>query len=212
VAEAPRSLRVVLPPRDESDSVRTRVIAAARTCVVTHGIRNTTAVEIAQTAAIGRATLYRHFPGGRDEVLTELIRSEQADFLAAMGAAVEGCSDVRSIVAAGLRSARHQVESHALLQKTLIEEPELLLPLFTTAGDPIRSTIAWFLGPWLAAVVPVGVDAEWAADEIARLAMSLMSSAGVADLDDDATLDALVDGPFLAWTRTARGSMDSESP
>jgi AcrR family transcriptional regulator len=194
----------------EPESVRSRVIAAARSCVVLHGIRGTTAVEIAQAAGLGRATLYRHFPGGREEVLTELIRSEQAEFLGAMRLAVEHCTDVRSIVATGMRSARHQVESHALLQKTLIEEPDLLLPLFTTAGDPIRSSIAWFLGPMLGPVVPDGVDPAWAADEMARLALSLMSCAGVADLDDDATLDALVDGPFLAWATSAAGPGGSE--
>ncbi len=179
--------------------MRERVLAAALVCVVRRGLAATTAQDIAVEAGVGRATLYRHFRGGRDEILGELVAQQQAAFFGALRDAVSSRPDLRGVLVEGLRTARRQLDAHEVFQKQLVEAPGQLLPLFTISSDRIRSGVARFFAPYLAPLVPAGVDLAWAADELARLTLSFIATSGSFDLDDGAVLDALVDGPFLAW-------------
>src|SRR5271165_6126437 len=50
------------------DDVRSRLLEGTYACVVRQGIGGTSLEDAAREAGVSRATLYRYFPGGRDEL------------------------------------------------------------------------------------------------------------------------------------------------
>jgi len=48
---------------------RVRIIDGALACLARHGTAKTTVDDIARQSGVSRATVYRVFPGGRDEIL-----------------------------------------------------------------------------------------------------------------------------------------------
>ena len=75
---APRHL-VTDGRRGES---RERVLAGTYECVARVGIGKTTVEDVARASGVSRATVYRLFPGGRDELLRETVAWEMARFFA----------------------------------------------------------------------------------------------------------------------------------
>src|SRR5918998_493496 len=60
------------------EGTRRRIVRAAYACVVRSGIAATTLDAAAHEAGVARATVYRHFPGGRDELIDAVVTSEVA--------------------------------------------------------------------------------------------------------------------------------------
>src|SRR5690606_40853615 len=68
------------PPVDRVPTSRVPddvLLDAARTCVLTTGVRRTTLTDIARTAGVSRMTLYRRFPDVRS-VLAALMTPDSA--------------------------------------------------------------------------------------------------------------------------------------
>lgn len=63
-------------------AVRERIVQAAEECFERHGVAKTTVETIAAAASLSRATVYRHFSGGKDEVIREVIVRDVGVFLA----------------------------------------------------------------------------------------------------------------------------------
>jgi AcrR family transcriptional regulator len=63
--------------RSRSLLTRKKLLAAALSCYEEQGILSATMDDIAKTAGVGRATLYRHF-SNRDEVLTQVVINDLA--------------------------------------------------------------------------------------------------------------------------------------
>lgn len=176
-----------------TDDVRTQLLAAAYQCVADRGLGRTTVADVARAAGVARATVYRHFPGGREELLAATVAWEEVRFLVALRDAVAGSADLVTLLMRGLRFARAAVDGHEVLQKVLATEPDRLLPLFSVSDHQVRSLVAGFLLGHLTER-PLGdaVDPLWAADELARLVMSYITSPGQWRYDDDAELEFLV--------------------
>ena len=71
---SPGSPRSTRPPHPN----RERVIDATLRCLARHGTIKTTVDDIAREASVSRATVYRTFPGGRDELLAAVVDTEVA--------------------------------------------------------------------------------------------------------------------------------------
>lgn len=63
------------------DTTRERIVAAAEKCFARYGVAKTTVEDIAATADMSRATVYRSFTGGRDEVILTVLLSDMRRFL-----------------------------------------------------------------------------------------------------------------------------------
>jgi AcrR family transcriptional regulator len=61
--------------------VRTRILEGTYACIASQGIARTSLEGAARSAGVSRATLYRYFPGGRDELIGAY---EAADYVARM--------------------------------------------------------------------------------------------------------------------------------
>lgn len=186
----------------DARAVRERVLEAALTRFGRVGLARTTVDAVAAAAGVSRATIYRHFPGGRDQLVAEVVASEMGRFFRGLGAAVAGAPDLEALVEDALVFARGAVSGHAVLQRMLVTEPDRLLPVMTTEAGRILPLVSGFLVPYLERERTVGrlrahVDVERAADYIARMLLSYVSAPGASDLGDRPAVRDLVRGELL---------------
>ena len=149
-----------------------------------------------------RATIYRQFPGGRDELLLETVGWELANYFNELADHVRDAPDLAELLSRGLWFAHRSVSEHAVLRKIMQTEPERLLPLLTTEATKTLPFIADFLLPYLrreadAGRLRAGVELEAAAEYLARSILSLIGAPGRWDLDDPAQIAELVQGELL---------------
>jgi AcrR family transcriptional regulator len=181
-------------------SVRTRILSATYACIARYGLAKTTMEDAAREAGLSRATVYRHFPGGREELVREVIAWETARFFLRLAEAVAGTRDFAELLEEALVFAHEAVEGHEVLQKVLQTEPERLLPTLTVESEKIRVLITAFLVPHLQAErrLRPGIDPSQAADYVARMLLSWIGAPGRWDLTDRAQVQTLVRAEFLA--------------
>jgi AcrR family transcriptional regulator len=170
-------------------TVRDRVLAAAYTCVTRFGLAKTTIDDVVKESGVSRATIYRHFPGGRDELLQATVAWELARYFNELADEVRDAPDLAHLLEDGLQFARRSVQEHEVLQKMLVTEPERLLPLLTTEANKTLPFIAAFLNPYLvreqeAGRLRDGVDLDRAAEYLARGILALIGEAGRWDFTD----------------------------
>jgi len=184
-------------------ALRERLLEAAYACVARFGMGKTTIDDVVKESSVSRATIYRAFPGGKDELMREVVAWEMGRFFGALAEAVAGAPDFATLVEEGLVFAHRAVVEHEVLQKVLVTEPERLLPLLTTETHRPLSFITGYLVPFLereereGRVWP-GLDLEQAADYVARMLLSLIGSPGQWDLDDPVQVHELVRTELLA--------------
>ena len=78
---------VVGVPRTVTDT-RTRLLEATYDCIARDGLGATSLEDAARSAGVSRATLYRYFPGGREELLGAVITWETLRFFLRLADAV----------------------------------------------------------------------------------------------------------------------------
>lgn len=179
---------------------RQRILEATYACVARLGMAKTTMEDVAREADLSRATLYRAFPGGRDEVLDAVVTWEVARFFRRVGEAIHPEElDAVAVLERGLVAASDGMEHHELLQRLLREEADELLPSLATVMPLVQRALADWYRPYLeAAPLRPGVDPEVAADLVARMALSHLGTPGRWDLSDPASVGRLVRGKLLA--------------
>ena len=179
--------------------VRERLLEAAYACVARYGLAKTTMDDVAREAGMSRATVYRYFPGGRDELVSEVVAWETARFFTRLADAIAGTEGFAHLLEEALVFAHRAVVEHEVLQKILQTEPDRLLPQLTVQTDRLIRVIGAFLLPELQRVgVREGVDPGRAAEHIARLFLSYIGSPGSWDLDDPDQVRDLVRRELLA--------------
>ena len=176
---------------------RERVFAGAYECVERFGLTKTTIEDVAGAAGVSRATIYRLFPGGRDQLLRETVGWEMNRFFTRLAGEVDDLPDLASRLELALVFARRSVLDHAVLQKVLVTEPEVLLPLMTIEQHRVVRYITAYLVPLLEAERAAGrldpvVDVHQAADHLSRMLLSLIGSPGRWDLADPGAVRTLV--------------------
>ncbi|MBV8160427.1 MAG: TetR/AcrR family transcriptional regulator [Acidimicrobiia bacterium] len=180
-------------------TVRERILEAGFACVARYGLAKTTVEDVARASGLSRATLYRYFPGGRDQLLRDVIAWETGRFFGGLAEAVAGAPDFPSLLEEALLFAHRAVEEHEVLQKVLQTEPERLLPQLTVESERILVFIRRFLVPYLEREqLREGVEPEQAADYVSRLLMSFIGNQGRWDLTDPAQVAELVRTELLA--------------
>src|SRR5207244_71690 len=75
-----------------------RLLQATFACVARYGIAKTTVEDVAREAGISRATVYRQFPGGKDQLVADTIRWESTRFFADLAVAIEHSPDFVSTI------------------------------------------------------------------------------------------------------------------
>lgn len=180
-------------------SARTRILEATLTCVEQWGLAKTSLEDVATAAGLSRATVYRYFPGGRDQVISETVTWEVGNFLHRLNEAALAVEGIEERIAQALIVGHRAIDDHKLLQQILSTEPEELLAELEKSGPIMLALIRGSLAEGLAAeTLRPGVDLDEAADYLARLFLSYLGSQGRWDLSDPVAVHRLVQTQFLA--------------
>jgi AcrR family transcriptional regulator len=153
-------------PAGLADPLETRIVDAMLECIGRWGLSKTTADDVARTAGISRATLYRTFPGGMDVVFDAVIRHETARFFHTVTARLDDADALDDLLVIGYVEAARFLRGHQALEYVLVNEPERVLP--AASIDRLTRALAVataFAAPHLARFIPdaaaAAAHAEW---------------------------------------------------
>ncbi len=199
--------------RPQSAPARSRVTEAAVVCLARHGTLKTTVDDIARQAGVSRATVYRAFPGGRDEVLHAVVETEAARLFAAVGAKLAGEPDLSSALAAGIVEASTRIGEHPAVRYLVAHEPGTILGhLAFDEADRLLATssrrVAPFLTRWMRPDEAERV-AEWATRIVLSYAIS--PSTGT-DLTDPTATTRLVETFVMPGIRALNAGGTDPAP
>ena len=191
-------------PGPDVDATRERILAAAYAQADAHGLGQATVEGVAQAAGLSRATVYRHFPGGKDELIEAVISWEVARFFDRLGEQIDDAPDFASWLTRGLLVARRQLEEHTLLQRLLQAEADQLVPRLVTVMPLVKAVLRDQLAARLARErLRPDVDRGVGAELLARLIVSFIGTPGVWRLDDPAEAERLVRTQLLPTVTSA---------
>ncbi|HET6794662.1 MAG TPA: TetR/AcrR family transcriptional regulator [Acidimicrobiales bacterium] len=174
------------------------MLEAAYTCVAAYGIGKTTVEDVARRSGVSRATLYRYFPGGRDQVVREVVAWQAGLFFEQLAEAVDGYADLGELLVETLLFAHRAFLDHAVLQKVLETEPERLLPALTLQSDRVLAFVRAFLASHIrASDLRPGLEPAEATEYLGRLLLSYIGSPGRWDLTSREEVRRLVAREFL---------------
>ncbi len=183
-------------------STRERILVATLACVDVDGLAATSIEDIARAASVGRATIYRHFPGGREQVLTETITWEVGRFFGGLEAAIADAPDLASRLDSAFVAGNRALRDHALLHRLLRTEPEAILTDLAVATDLVLGLVVAYIADELEREIVEGrvrldLDVPAAADHLGRLFLSYLGTPGEWDLADPVQRAELVRTRFL---------------
>lgn len=165
------------------EAARDRLIDAAEACFARVGVEKTTLEDIATGAGVSRATVYRYFEGGRDEIILGVVLREAHKFLDGLGRRVQRESTMADAIVEGVLYTVASVRKNEHL--ALLFAPEVAGQTTAIAG---ASTALFeltfdFLRPIfdqarIDGTLREGVVAEEAAEFVLRMILSLLSVPG----------------------------------
>lgn len=181
-----------------TDDPRSRILEAVVVCLGRYGIAKTTVDDAAQEAGLARATVYRYFPDGKEQLISEAISWAVGRFFADLAAAVDDAADLPTMLEQALAHAHRAVGEHVVLQKVLETEPERLLPQLTQSAPQVQEVLRTYLATRLDPedLLP-GVEVDEAADWLARMGVSFIVAEGSWDLSDPTEVRRLVRDELL---------------
>jgi AcrR family transcriptional regulator len=178
---------------DDRSSTRVRIVDGALECLARQGVAKSTVDDIARAAGLSRATVYRTFPRGKDDILGAVVETEVARLFSSLAVVMGEAHDLEDVLVAGIVESARQLFSHPALVYLLEHEPGVVLPHLTFAQlDRILLAVgdlaAPFFGRWLEPE-QASRAAEWAV----RIVLAYTSDRHPpADLTDPEETQALV--------------------
>lgn len=162
---------------------RDRLIDATEACFARFGVVKTTLEDIATEAGVSRATVYRYFGGGRDEIVLGVVLREAAAFLGDLDRVVKKQTCLEDVIVEGVLYTVASVRSGENI--SLLFAPEVAGQTTAIAGgsSALFHLTSEFLRPIFEEAsadgeLREGVVAEDAAEFVVRIILSLLSVAG----------------------------------
>jgi AcrR family transcriptional regulator len=154
--------------------------------------------DVAREAGLSRATVYRYFPGGKDQLIADGVAWEVGRFFTRVHAAVVEAPDLSGQLELALLEGHRLLEEHDVLHRILREDPEQFLANLEQVMVPVRGGIEAYLASLLAREpLADGVDVDEAAEYLARMYLTYLGHAGPWDLTDPAQVAQLVRSQFV---------------
>jgi AcrR family transcriptional regulator len=181
------------------EPTRLRIIVAAYACIARQGLAAVTLEAAAHEAGVARATVYRHFPGGRDDLVASVVAWEVTRFFTGVREDIGDAPDFATYLERGLLAAHRRLEAHEVLQRALEGEPDRLLPPLANVMPMVVGVLSRdFAARLRTEPLAPGVVVVEAADMLARMSLSHLGTPGAWDLDDPAAVHRLVHDWLLA--------------
>ncbi len=181
-----------------TDLVPERIMDAVVACVERVGLSGFALEDVAAEAGVGRATIYRHFPGGRGQLIRETVTREVGRFWQDLAAEVAGEPTLEDRLVHGVIAANRRLSDHELLQRLLAAEPQEILSALMTSEPIVDMLLREYFRSLLVGqgLVP-GIDLDEAADYLGRMVLAHMGSPGRWDTGDPEQVRRLVRTQFL---------------
>lgn len=179
---------------DNSEEVTARILAAAQQEFEMVGIRRSSVSDIARRAGMGRATVYRRFPG-RDSLVEAVAGRELIAVLARVASNLANTDNAAdAIVQLTVASAR-ELRTNPLLNRLLTTEPEELYGYAAKSGGTALAAARTFVAGYLESLprhgLAHGSEPAVAAEIMIRLAMTqLLIPDGLIPFYDDVKVAA----------------------
>jgi AcrR family transcriptional regulator len=169
---------------------RDRVVEAAERCFAQYGVAKTTVEDVARLAGSSRASVYRYFPGGRDEIILAALLASAHEFLPQIPARLRSARSAGEAIVELIVSAVDWVRSEPW-RASLLATP---LSRTLSAADAVApyAVCADFIAPYFAAAQRAGlvrtqVGLDDAVEFVVRMIHSLLVVPGHRDRDDAET-------------------------
>ncbi len=134
----------------EATPQRTRIIDGALRVIARQGIAKTTIDEVAREARCSRATVYRVFPGAKEQLLNEVASTEVARYFTALALDMGECANLEDVLVVGMSQAAKRIAEHGALSFLRANEPAVVLThLAFVHMDEVLATAAAFVAPFL---------------------------------------------------------------
>jgi len=151
-----------------------RIMDSAAALVARWGVAKTSLADVAKEAGCSRATLYRSFPGGKNELFAAVGQREVASYVEAVVTVIDESDDIADALTRGLVVAARLLRDHEAAQFVLAHEPELLLPfLGFKRVDRLYGYVSQVIGPHFERFVPAD-RAAWLTEWGARLLVTYL--------------------------------------
>jgi AcrR family transcriptional regulator len=166
---------------------RQRVVDAAEQCFAQYGVAKTTVEDVARLAGISRATIYRHFPGGRDEIVLAALLASANEFLPQLPARLRTARSLADSIVELVVSAVDWMRSEPW-RAALLAAPLSRALSASDAAAPYALCSA-FIAPYFDAARTAGlvrpqVGLDDAVEFVVRIIHSLLVVPGHRDRDD----------------------------
>lgn len=191
---ARRRVLVELAATVDPGSPEERVTDAMFTCIGRWGLSKTTVGDIARTAGVSRATVYRLFPGGKNAIVQAGLATEVTRLVGSLSEHLAEIDDLAVCLGRAMSVATVFLRDHEALAYVREHEwstvesflaHDRLDALFVLSGSALGPALLRFLAPEQAVSVAV-----WSA----RMVVShLLSPSEEIDLGDEATARRLVE-------------------
>lgn len=177
----------------DAGALERRLVDAAVRCIGRWGLRKTTLDDIAREAGVGRATVYRAFPGGKERLIVVVLQHEVGRLLHDIDAELAACESLDDLLTTGLRAVLGLVVDHPALRTLLAQEPEVVMPhVAFDRLDRVLGATTVLCRPYLARFLPDRAVAP-AADWLARIVVSYAGTPSPSvDPQRPATIECLV--------------------
>ena len=180
------------PKRDE-------ILTGALGLFEAKGFHGTAVPEIAQASGVAVGTIYRHFPGGRTQLINDTVTREVGAFWGELADFVRPYGAIEDRLVIGLMEARRRIDGNDLLQRLVASEPDDFLPTLAESDQLVHLVLVGYLRDLILREELVeGLDVDVAAEYLARMLLSHIGTAGRWDLTDRAQVERLVRTQFLA--------------
>lgn len=118
------AVQVTLP----LDGMQRSLVDAAGACLARWGVTKTTVADLASEAGCSRATVYRTFPGGKNQIMALYGLSELQGFFAGASDLVAAADTLEDALVDVIAAAANGLADHQGFQFMLSHEPGLVLP------------------------------------------------------------------------------------
>jgi AcrR family transcriptional regulator len=172
--------RLVASPRD-------RIVAAAERCFAQYGVAKTTIEDVAAAAGSSRASVYRYFPGGRDEIILAALLRSAEEFIPQIPARLKTAKSVADSIVELIVSAIGWVRSEPW-RESLLSTP-LSHPASVENAAAPYAVCGAFIAPYFEAARGAGlvrsqVSLDDAVEFVVRVIHSLLIVPGHVERSD----------------------------